>query len=78
MKFRSLKRELVHPVRDEQKAARLYWTGRTSKMKSLTVATLTLSLLVTSLAVAQNKKIKIRRPASRGLPARTRRAAANG
>jgi Ni/Co efflux regulator RcnB len=56
MKFRPVNRELVHHVRDEQKTARLYWTGRTSEMKSLIVATLALSLLGTSLAVAQNEK----------------------
>ena len=56
MKFPPVSRELVHHVRDEQKIARPCWTGRTSKMKSLAVATLTLSLLATSLAVAQNEK----------------------
>ncbi len=67
MKFRSLNRELVHRVRDEQKAARLYWTGRTSRTKSLTVATLTLSLLLTSLAVAQNKKNQNPAPSKPGV-----------
>ena|SRR5688572_1878077 len=67
MKFRPVNRELVHHVREEQKTARLYWTGRTSKMKSLTVATLVLSVLVTSLAVAQNEKSQNPAPSKPGV-----------
>jgi hypothetical protein len=31
MKFRPVNRVVVHHVRDEQKTARRYWTGRTSR-----------------------------------------------
>ena len=68
MRFRPVNRVVVHDARDEQcRRPRRYWTRRTSKMKSLTVATLVLSLSVASIAAAQNENSQNPTPSKPGV-----------
>jgi len=68
MKLHRVNRAVVHQVSDEQKAAcRGSGWERTSKMKSLTVATFVLSLLAGSLAAAQNENSQNPAPSKPGV-----------